>query len=245
MENQQRIFQNFHVFASNDWQKACDIALEHHIRKNEDWTEESKWYKIKFEMTKDGWKNKKIIMLERNELVELIEVLTWKKEQMLWQRNDPVKLFTFKNQGDSYYASLKQDSEVHWFKMSQYDAFRLLGLTTDALRNNINNELKIMITKEEVFAFISNLNPFKWAITQSKTTPAPKNSSEEEITLEDVEEAFGQAQPKHIPWKVDTTKRHECSECGEYLDPVKEAKVIDFSNKKYGRTVCFQCQKTI
>jgi hypothetical protein len=60
----------FKAYGSKDGSNVCDISYIEHFRDNV-----SKGFKLKFEFTNDGFKTKKAIMLERQELLELLLLL--------------------------------------------------------------------------------------------------------------------------------------------------------------------------
>ena len=211
----------FKIYGSVDWSKACDISLIHHTREKDEEVLD-KWYKIRVEFTNDSWKNKDIIMLEKSELTDLIAVLNWYSDKIDCKRNNPVKSFSVTNQANRYFIQFSKDKTKYAFKMTRYDAVRLSWLVLSALNKNFATDMDLRMPMNDIYTMIN-------AVYWSNKQVSPTKNKEVENTSKNEKD-----KPIHI-----------CADCEKELDPVKEAKVIEFSNKKFWRTVCYECQKNI
>ena len=225
-------YKEFKVYGSKDWNKVINFKLLEHFRKEEDsQVEKSMGWKIAVETTNDGWKkdwDKKIIMLEWQELVEIIALLQNHLTSMKAMRNNPVKYFELKNQWNDYFVSLKSNNTVHGFKMNKYDWLRLLWFASKALEKEFDKDYWIFIewykyvnTLYQNYNESANVEQIKEKV-EVKTTNKDKEIEIEEVSNENIE---------------------RCADCWIEMDKVKFEKVIKYSKDKHWKCLCMSCQK--
>ena len=234
----------FKIFGSRDGKKACAFKIIEHFRTPEDsQVEKSMGWKVVVETTQDWWTkggDKKIIMLEDNELVSLSSVLMGFSNHSDAKRNDPPKQFDIKAQEGGFFVSLRSWNVSHWFKMNQYDALRLLAFSNKAIENNMASLYSIDIKAIE---YIRDICWTGTETVQSIKVDIPKieekheDNSNHSIMIQNVDWT-------ETPIDSDDSGCH-CSICNKAFDEVKEEKIINFSTKKYGKPVCYNCQKTL
>ena len=78
------------------------------------------------------------------------------------------------------------------------------------------------------------INTLKLVITNLEQELNNSNTSENWYTEQHVND---------IPYNNEEVDKNTCTECNKQLDPIKGAKAIEFSNKKFWRTICYFCQK--
>lgn len=222
-------YKEFNVYGSKDGKKACAFKLLEHFRLKEDsQVETSMWWKIQVETTNDWWKkdwDKKIIMLEGEELVNLIWVLIWKLKKSKWMRNNPVKIFEFEDQGDNYFLQLKSNNTSHWFRLNKYDWLRLMAFAWKALEKEFDNLYWIyMIWVDYVKELFNN----KQVVIQENDIAGVNNEINEQDKEIEVENVWNSV---------------NCKDCWIEMDKTKFEKVIKYSTDKYGKCLCMSCQK--
>lgn len=224
----------FKIYGSVDGLKVCDVALIHHTRKDDE-TEDvkDKGYKLRFEFTNDGFKTKKIIMLEKMELTEVLSVLKGVSNNMESKRKDPLKAFSLKNQGDTFYISFRQGKENYWFKVTRFDAVRIVALILTALQKNFATDMGVVMTKDEI---LSSFDVVYTAVYVEQ----PKVVETTEVVDENAPVKTVEASEKVVEASKNTDT---CSDCGVEMDKVKFEKVIKYSNSKFGKCLCMNCQK--
>lgn len=249
------------IFASIDWKKVIDISLiEYTVDKKDenwnniplvkdwieqfftksDWTQvpkyiqESKWWRIKFEFTNDGWQNKKIIYLQDNEVVELISVLYWKQQSAKFQRNKPtVKTFTIENQWEHCFLKFQQNWENFYWKSSKFHSLNISTFWLMLLSKEIKREQWIQLPAEIILKQIELISS---SIIQKPTSVqkiTENQNSQENLT---------NSNPENI-WNQENSST--CADCWTQLDPETHWRIIEFSNKKFKRTVCYNCQQKL
>jgi len=227
-------YHNFAVYGSKDGKRALNVKYFEHFRMKEGSQEEtSMGWKVWIETTNDGWQkdwDKKIIMLEGNELVEIIALLQWHISYMKAMRNNPVKHFELKTQGNDYFVSLKSSNTVHGFKMNKYDWLRLMSFAAKALEKDFDTSYSIYIQ------WIEYVNSLYNKSNQEETVKQVQLKTEDSPI--EIEEISNISTKNNDNW-------YTCSCCWKELDLVSEKKVIDFSMKKYWKVICYQCQKKI
>jgi len=148
----------FKVYGSKDGKKACDVSIINHTRTNEETNEVSnKGFKVKLEFTDNGFQDKKIIMLEKSELTDLLAVFNGYSKSVECMRNNPVKKFKFENQVTHYFVSFSQEKSKYGIKFSKFDAIKCETLILAVLQKNFYNELGIQMTKEEIINVCKNV----------------------------------------------------------------------------------------
>lgn len=222
----------FKIYGSTDWLKVCDVALIHHTRKNDE-TEEvkDKGYKIRFEFTNDWFETKKIIMLEKMELTEVLSVLKGISNRMESKRKNPLKAFSLKNQWETFYASFRQDKENFGFKVTRFDAVRIVALILTALQKNFAADMGVSMTKDEI---LSSFDVVYTPLPVETAETVDINTTETEKKPENTEESSTSEKKENI---------ETCADCGVSMDKTKFEKVIKYSTSKFGKCLCMNCQK--
>lgn len=247
MENKKN-YVNTSVYWSKDWLKVCQFEYLEHFRTPEDsQVEKSMWYKIKISTTYDWWKeDKKYIMLEDQEIVDLIAVFINRLDSITVKREWP-KHLEIKNQGDSYFLTFKSNNTNHAFKVSKFTALKVVNYWLWALETNEEksgtwkpfiNGWTLDIIKE-LYPYIINKNHSENKEKTEENTykkvennEKKVNSKKDEIKVENVEDDS---------WEV--LNWTQCEDCRHNFVE-KEQRVIDFSKKNFNWHIyCFQCQK--
>lgn len=255
----------FKIFGSQDWLKVCDISILEYKKEKLDekgntiplmsngqpvykmnytWTKisvdengqnivdtvkESKGWRLKLEFTDDGFKTKKIIYLQDGEVSDFIAILLWKKDKGYFAREN--KSVTVEYQGDNSFMKFSQkDNNVSKFypvKIDKFSSLRIIAFAVIVLQYEFKRDLGIAIDQKVILESIIGLNT-----KPSQTVTVPVTQVWQTVTQEWVNTA------------PTTSVTPVCSDCGKAFDMSKEEKVVKFSTQKFGKPVCFGCQKT-
>lgn len=254
----------FKIFWSQDWLKVCDISILEYTKDKldksgnvipafdvnnqpifkktftwkievdpqtnqpvQDTIKESKGWRVKLEFTDDGWKTKKIIYLQDWELAEFVAVLLGKKKDSKFSRENKSVMVEFQG-ANSFMKFSQKDWEVSKFyatKIDKFSSLKIIALCISVLQIEFKREMWIWLDSKLISDVISGL----YTETVSVSTPSvSQNTSTSQVTPQ-------------VPTVVSGDQ--VVCECGHVFDKVKEAKVIEFSTKKFGKPVCFNCQK--
>lgn len=228
---------SFKIYSSQAGDKATEFRVTNYIKDNI-----NKGWRLAVEFTLDKWKTKKSILLQDNELVELYLVITGKKQEMKAQRKDPVKSFTCKFQGAHSYVEFSEvtSQEKYRAKIMPINALQLTSMIVKILQfdMHVKNQFQesyfldtqtIITLLNQIACYGDDLTGVQNITSSNQNTHSPANNT-----------ASQGVKPQQYE---DTPEGLFCTSCGKAMDLIKEAKIIDFSKKKHGRTICMTCQK--
>lgn len=231
----------FKIFWSNDWSRCMDFSV---LKYEKDWV--LKGWRLKIEWTDNGWQSKSIIFLQDQEIIDLLScLLGYRRDEVKCQR--PSKTFTAQHQGNQVFFSISQwatndqKAAKGSARVRTYEAVKLISMCLFIIRADYKRELNIDISDQSVLNTLKLVtDSFSGESTyQSSQTKKTTSVNTDYNTQNYNQPIITETQPLQFAnqWGV------HCSRCNKSMDPVKDAKVIEFSTKKFGAPVCFSCQK--
>lgn len=256
----------FKIFWSQDWLKVCDISILEYKRdkidangnlilafdsnnqpiyktdydgkkfkidpitgqKIQDTVKESKGWRVKLEFTDDGWKTKKIIYLQDEEISDFIAVILGKRDKWYFAREN--KNINIEFQGEhSFLKFTQKDNEINKIyavKIDKFSGLRIITLWLIALQYEFKRVMWVTIDTKTLLSSIIELYS-KEKI--NSIIPTQTTTSNWVVQIQTV--------------NTPTSNLPVCSSCGKSFDIPKESKVIEFSINKFGKPVCYKCQK--
>lgn len=159
--NKQKKYIDLSIYGK--WDSAISFSPLAHTRDNSEGVSDLKWYKLKVVATNNLFKDKILIYLEQEELLNLLLVLNWKNKEIKAVRNAKTsnanKSFTLSKLSN---WDILAKIDIEWkdklnFKISNLNKIILFRIVIDILIKEISRKNNIIFTKPELLEYIDDL----------------------------------------------------------------------------------------